>query len=1219
MISARFGRVWEESDSPHAADLAREYQALWKDSPPGRRPDPHRFWADGDSAAPAGALLAVLRADMALRRGDGQPARAEWYQDHVPDLTGEMFVALLYEEYCLRAEAGERADQSEYLGRYPEHAERLRELFEIHDLIASRPSTLPYESPAGPVAFPRTGQTIDGYLLEDELGRGSFARVFLARERQLADRPVALKVTRVGSREPQTLARLQHTHIVPVYSYRTDPATGFHLLCMPYYGRATLARLLEEPALGAPRAGQDLLAALDRLDPADGPAVGHQAARAALARRPYPRAIAWWGARMAEALHHAHDLGVLHRDIKPSNILIASDGTPMLLDFNLAYESWRDGQGSATLGGTIAYMAPEHYQAMTLGSGRGIDHRADIYSLGMVLLEMLEPMQAEGTPPSPGRPDADGPRGRIARAAAADGVPPALVAVIRRCLESSREDRYASASDLAADLQAVADDAPLAFAREPWPPRAARWLRRHALHLAIAVPLAVAVPAAVAARFQDQARSLRLEAEVREEIRDAEQSEAAGDLPTAIGQYIAAIARAEGHPELAALRDRAERGRESAEAARQARRRADRFFDRAESLRFALLGFVGDQADASRDLADSLRPFGILGADDWAQTPAVRLLDEGRRARLLREADDLLFSWVVAVALGRPGAAGGAGPDGVAKAYCRRALGFTGQPGPWIALHDWWAGRGGAGPAGPILPDPSDDVPAAGCFRWYLLGKLGPDRDQSLAWLERAARREPGNYWHHFALAYEWARAGRDDRALTAYGTAIALRPDVPWAWKNRAVVSARRGEWASAVADLAEALRACRAPIDAARVRLEMGRTGQRLGRFRAARADYAAALAGDPAGEVAREARRDLARLEADSGRPGRARAIYDELVSADPDDRRSRWGRARLALRLGRPDLAGPDLDALIASTPAPLRAPYLADRAMAWLAEGRAERAEEAATLAARLDPNPHHARLRDRARVALGRDLDPWPDRPDAFDGFPFGGPALRQSLREAAGRLGDGRDADPTRAVLLSAAGDHAGALALAERRVAEAPGCVDARLALARIARRAGRADLALSAIAGGLAIEPDAPDLMELHGSIRVAQGDAAGGLSDLAAAAARGSDSAEGADMARALAALGRHAEAADLWSALVEADPFDARAALGLAAARRSLGQWERAVVALESAASTVEPGSPLLGRVALGYAACLPARPGRVGRVLALVRRLAEERPRPGLG
>ena len=120
----------------------------------------------------------------------------------------------------------------------------------------ARPPRRPPPDAARPL--PEVGETIAGFRLVEELGRGSFARVFRAEERQLADRPVAMKVTRTGSREPQTLARLQHTHIVPVYSYRTDPATGLHLLCMPYLGRLTLAQVLADPAIRNARSGADL-------------------------------------------------------------------------------------------------------------------------------------------------------------------------------------------------------------------------------------------------------------------------------------------------------------------------------------------------------------------------------------------------------------------------------------------------------------------------------------------------------------------------------------------------------------------------------------------------------------------------------------------------------------------------------------------------------------------------------------------------------------------------------------------------------------------------------------------------------------------------------------------------------------------------------------------------------------------------------------------------
>src|SRR5262249_43323559 len=105
----------------------------------------------------------------------------------------------------------------------------------------------------------------------------------------------------------------------------------------------------------------------------------------------FHRTAAWVTARLAEALQHAHDRGVLHRDIKPSNVLIDRDGQPLLLDFNLA-QDLNNEQARATVGGTVAYMAPEHLRALAARDpalARQVDQRADVYSLGMVLFEML--------------------------------------------------------------------------------------------------------------------------------------------------------------------------------------------------------------------------------------------------------------------------------------------------------------------------------------------------------------------------------------------------------------------------------------------------------------------------------------------------------------------------------------------------------------------------------------------------------------------------------------------------------------------------------------------------------------------------------------------------------------------------------------------------------------------------------------------------------------
>ncbi|MGZ3488544.1 MAG: hypothetical protein ACXVBY_16960, partial [Isosphaeraceae bacterium] len=115
--------------------------------------------------------------------------------------------------------------------------------------------------------WPRIGDELGGFRLVVELGRGAFARVFLAEDMNLGRRLVALKVSRAEGDEPRILARLQHAHIVPVHSVQDEPATGLRLLCMPFFGGANLAQLLQE-AWGLTHAqatGRSLMEALDQL------------------------------------------------------------------------------------------------------------------------------------------------------------------------------------------------------------------------------------------------------------------------------------------------------------------------------------------------------------------------------------------------------------------------------------------------------------------------------------------------------------------------------------------------------------------------------------------------------------------------------------------------------------------------------------------------------------------------------------------------------------------------------------------------------------------------------------------------------------------------------------------------------------------------------------------------------------------------------------------
>src|SRR5207248_2109026 len=161
--------------------------------------------------------------------------------------------------------------------------------------------------------LPSVGERLFGFRLRGELGRGAFARVFLAEQADLAGRAVVLKVSAMKGDEPQTLAQLQHTHIVPIYSVHEDPKAGLRAVCMPYFGGSSLSSVLQNvwAESGRPLRGEQLVRALEaqtaaiatiegpRLQPA---APGGPTALDALRGMGYVQAAAWVVERLAQAL-----------------------------------------------------------------------------------------------------------------------------------------------------------------------------------------------------------------------------------------------------------------------------------------------------------------------------------------------------------------------------------------------------------------------------------------------------------------------------------------------------------------------------------------------------------------------------------------------------------------------------------------------------------------------------------------------------------------------------------------------------------------------------------------------------------------------------------------------------------------------------------------------------------------------------------------------------
>jgi serine/threonine protein kinase/Flp pilus assembly protein TadD len=435
----------------------------------------------------AAILCELIRADLEYSWERGQPRSLEHYLSVFPSLRDDAagLRAVAFEEFRLRRQAGQNPPASDYRDRLgvcvddwptssptasdcgpgPESLERAAS--DYLGLGASGDETNTSESALlfadlhdtdpelanrlarAVTSLPEPGQELCGFHLIEELGRGAFGRVYLARQGDLAGRLVALKVAVDLSAEARSLARLQHSNIVPIYSFHQ--ADLLQALCMPYFGATTLSTC--------------------RLD--------HGSAELPV------REVLRIAARLAEGLAYAHERGILHQDLKPANVLLADDGTPMLLDFSLARDTRLHGNPAAAyVGGTLPYMAPEQLAAFGSGQVRA-DARSDLYSLGLIVWELLAGR------PAFSMPDGSLPE-RLARmiadrrAGAPDvrlrnsAVTPAVASILQRCLEADPERRYQTAGQLAEDLDRHLADLPLRWSPEPsLRERVRKWTRRH--------------------------------------------------------------------------------------------------------------------------------------------------------------------------------------------------------------------------------------------------------------------------------------------------------------------------------------------------------------------------------------------------------------------------------------------------------------------------------------------------------------------------------------------------------------------------------------------------------------------------------------------------------------------------------------------------------------------------------------------------------------------
>ncbi|RKH56401.1 serine/threonine-protein kinase [Corallococcus aberystwythensis] len=293
-----------------------------------------------------------------------------------------------------------------------------------------------------------TGELLAGrYQLEQELGRGGMATVFLARDLRLSRR-VAVKVLHPGMearfterfrQEAEVVASLQHPNVLAVHDFGEDAVRGPFLVCEWVQG-------------------ENLRELARRLAPVP------------------PEAVALLGWELARGLEAAHARGVVHRDVKPENVLVARGGPLKLADFGIA--ALADGARLTSTGaviGSLAYMAPERIDTGAWSPA------SDVYAVGVVLFELCA-----GTTPHAGEGSARLAVSVMTRDApplleAAPGTPAPLGALVARCLARDARDRPADGSALVQELEAILrpwvgapSEASRAFLQAP-EASAARW------------------------------------------------------------------------------------------------------------------------------------------------------------------------------------------------------------------------------------------------------------------------------------------------------------------------------------------------------------------------------------------------------------------------------------------------------------------------------------------------------------------------------------------------------------------------------------------------------------------------------------------------------------------------------------------------------------------------------------------------------------------------
>ena len=403
--------------------------------------------------------------------------------------SNDSLLGQLMEEYVARQRAGSRPTIAEYAASYPHLADDIRELFPMCgflDHVGDSEGT-DHSAHRSTFASLAPNTVLGEYRILREIGRGGMGVVYEA-EHTTLKRRVALKVLPRRSRsqvhkerfyrEARAAAKLHHTNIVPVFDFGEDRDIPYY--AMQFIEGRGLDQFVTWAKDNTDEIGSGSISGfwqqLGKLR-ADSQSDSSGSNAAGLNRWRY---LARLGMQAAQALHHAHELGVIHRDVKPSNLILDSTHHLWITDFGLAKVD--DDQDLTTTGdlvGTLRYLPPEALQGKAGALG-------DVYGLGLVLYEIVSLQRPYDEDSKLGIIRQITDQGPAALSAVRSTIPRDLQVIIHKAIDRDPAARYASAAELAADLGRFIDDKPITARPHTTFSIAKRWARRNPLAASLA-------------------------------------------------------------------------------------------------------------------------------------------------------------------------------------------------------------------------------------------------------------------------------------------------------------------------------------------------------------------------------------------------------------------------------------------------------------------------------------------------------------------------------------------------------------------------------------------------------------------------------------------------------------------------------------------------------------------------------------------------------------